>query len=317
MRTLPVIAVQLGVVSTKQALAAGWTYAALTRACKRGALLRVTRDHYLPETCLGDAIEARRQRARSDGLAAALAVRGSVVSHRTAALLLGLPVLRVPARPCLTVPAGRTGTAVAAHLHRGALPTDEILRAGAVAVTNPARSVVDIAREDGIEQALVVADAALARGMVRTDGLERAVTRQRGRPGVTAARALLGLCNGRAESPLESISRLRLERAGIPAADLQTTLTDQRGVFLARTDFYWPEYGVVGEADGMAKYDTVQSLVAEKMRQERLEDAGAVVVRWGWQDLDDMPRLRARLERAFARGSRIAHTERCWRVSAA
>ncbi len=198
MRTLPVIAGQLGIVSTEQALAAGWTYAALTRACKRGALVRVARGHYLLAAGLDDSIEGRRQRARSYGLAAALAVRGSVVSHRTAALLLGLPVLRVPARPCLTVPAGRTGTAVAAHLHRAALPTDEMLRAGAVAVTTPARFIVDIARENGVEQALVVADAALARGILRADELEQAVTRQRGRPGVTAARALLGLCDGRA-----------------------------------------------------------------------------------------------------------------------
>lgn len=317
MRTLPVIAGQLGIVSTEQALACGWTYAALARACKRGTLIRVTRGHYLLNVGLDDSIEGRRQRARSHGLAAALAVHGSVVGHRTAALLRGLPVLRVPTRPCLTVPAGRTGIAVAGHLHRAALAPDEIVRARAVAICAPARFIVDIARENGVEEALVVADAALARQMVSGEQLERTVSRQRGRPGLTAAREVLSICDGRSESPLESISRLRLKRAAVPAADLQTTLTDLRGFFLARTDFYWPEYGVVGEADGLAKYGRFEAIIEEKLRQERLEEAGVTVVRWGWKDLDNMPRLRTRIERAFARGSRVPDSERGWRVSAA
>jgi hypothetical protein len=76
------------------------------------------------------------------------------------------------------------------------------------------------------------------------------------------------------------------------------------GRFLGRVDFYWDDFGVVGEADGDGKYGDRQALIAEKRRQERLEEAGLVVVRWGWQDLRDPDLLAARVRRALDRGSR-------------
>ena len=72
---------------------------------------------------------------------------------------------------------------------------------------------------------------------------------------------------------------------------------------------------MVGEADGMEKYDDPErmSLRKDKRRQEALERAGLVVVRWGAADLDRIEGLVGRLRHAFARG--VRHTEpRRWRV---
>lgn len=75
------------------------------------------------------------------------------------------------------------------------------------------------------------------------------------------------------------------------------------------TDFLWDEVRVIGEADGLAKYQpdgvrTTREIVrAEKRREERLTDAGYEIVRWGWQDANDPPRLARRLRAAFARGA--------------
>jgi hypothetical protein len=135
-----------------------------------------------------------------------------------------------------------------------------------------------------------------------------------GWPGVRAARRAIEFADGRSESPLESASRLKL--AGlVPAPALQTSIFGHDGRFLARSDFLWEEFGVVGEADGMEKYDDPDgtSLRREKLRQEALEQSGLIVVRWGAVDLDRVDGLVARLRSAFARGRRQTEPRR-WRV---
>jgi hypothetical protein len=82
-------------------------------------------------------------------------------------------------------------------------------------------------------------------------------------------------------------------------------VSDDRGGFVARVDFAWLHLGVVGEADGRAKYtgngDMVTAFDAEKERQARLEALGLVVVRWGARHLlGDPPLMIERLRRALA-----------------
>ena len=304
---------RLGIFTAAQALDDGWTRSTLHRACVRGDVVRIRHGHYLAMSDSGASVEGRRRAAAAAVAAAVLAVERSVASHRSAAVLDDLPVLTLPPRPCLTMPAGTPGTVTGAHLHRAALRPQDVADHGAIARTSTARTVVDIARECGAEEALVVADAAVRRGLVTPARLTVVVDTQRGVPGVTTARALLPYVDGRSESPLETVSRLRLARAGLPRAELQATLTDTRGRFLARTDFYWDYCGVVGEADGLAKYATFENLVQEKLRQERLENCGLIVVRWGWSALADMDSLADRLRAAFERGGR-ASAHRQWVV---
>jgi very-short-patch-repair endonuclease len=90
---------------------------------------------------------------------------------------------------------------------------------------------------------------------------------------------------------------------------------DQRGRFVARVDFAWLGRGVVGEADGRAKYvadgDPVAAFDAEKERQRRLEALGLVVVRWGWRHLEgNPPPLVERLREALTRGDAARFTGR-------
>ncbi|HEU5033828.1 MAG TPA: DUF559 domain-containing protein, partial [Mycobacteriales bacterium] len=73
-----------------------------------------------------------------------------------------------------------------------------------------------------------------------------------------------------------------------------------------RVDFLWD--GVVGEADGAKKYDGSNpgSLLAEKRRQESLEEMGFIVVRWSWDDIVHRPELTAaRIRRALARAEQL------------
>ena len=108
--------------------------------------------------------------------------------------------------------------------------SDEIVIVDGIAVTSVARTVVDIARTVPFEQAVVVLDAALARGLV--DGLAArggAVAR----PSGGAAPRLRG---GRSRSPSrapqsvgESRSRVAIMRAGLPRPVLQWEVRDGSG----------------------------------------------------------------------------------------
>jgi very-short-patch-repair endonuclease len=97
---------------------------------------------------------------------------------------------------------------------------------------------------------------------------------------------------------------------GLPPPELQVTLAwDEWGNPRIIVDFYWPEYGVVGEADGLMKYDVnadePNPLRAEKLRQEELEALGYVIVRWTWDDIWRRPEwVASRLRTAFREATR-------------
>ena len=107
-----------------------------------------------------------------------------------------------------------------------------------------------------------------------------------------------------AESVGESRSRALIHILGFPAPVLQRPFYDSEG-FIGRTDFFWPEYGVIGEFDGDAKYlddellgdrSTREAILAEKKREDRLRALGYKVVRWDWKAVTDPEVLRRKLE---------------------
>jgi hypothetical protein len=67
----------------------------------------------------------------------------------------------------------------------------------------------------------------------------------------------------------------------LPLPQLQQNVYGAQG-WVARTDFLWPEHDVAGEADGKVKYLT-DEIWAEKQRQEAIEDADVLVIRWIWR----------------------------------
>jgi hypothetical protein len=69
-------------------------------------------------------------------------------------------------------------------------------------------------------------------------------------------------------------------------------------------DFWWPEFNLIGEFDGKAKYTderylrgrtSQEVLYEEKLREDDLRAAAHGFVRWPWEVAISMPRLRARL----------------------
>jgi hypothetical protein len=124
----------------------------------------------------------------------------------------------------------------------------------------------------------------MAIGRTTTAQLSREALGLAAMPGVATARAVAELADGRAESPLESLSRWRLHEAGVEPPVPQVRIWIDTVEW--RVDFLWPECAVVGEADGRGKYrQAPDALWREKLRQRELERAGFAVVRYSSQDL--------------------------------
>lgn len=293
MRSLP----EARVFTRVDLRACGWSDAAISRAVRSGRLLSLRRGQF-----------AAAGEAPSDaGLLAIAAANGSgpgVVSHRSALLLHELPLVGAPPPlPEITVPPRRLGGLADTHLYRATLRDEDVKTVAGTPVTSVARTIVDVARHRPATCAVAAADAALHRELVTQAQLDDVMLACWVWPRIRRALRALALVDARAESPLESVSRLILRWMHLPAPMLQARIRDECGRFVARVDFYWPEFGVVGEADGAMKYTDRTVLIAEKHRQEALEELGLIVVRWSWDDVIHRPRvLQTRLARAFERG---------------
>ncbi|PZF53333.1 hypothetical protein DEJ23_14745 [Curtobacterium sp. MCSS17_008] len=160
-------------------------------------------------------------------------------------------------------------------------------------MTSVPRTVVDIAMSEDLRTAVVVADAALRRGV--TMGRLRGAVDQRSR-GRRRAEHVLDLADGRSGSPAESFARVVLLELGLPTPVLQQEFVADGRRYAV--DFWFPDQGVVVEIDGRAKYTQARYLAGrsptevfleEKRRHERLLTVPGVraVVRLEWRDLFD------------------------------
>jgi len=243
--------------------------------------------------------EDPRAAAALSAAAAALARADSVVSHRSAAVLHGLPVLAVRQRPELTCRDASAGRRDQVHVRRAALAAAEIVEWFGTPVTSVARTIVDIARL-AVPEGLIAADAALHERLVTPAELLDATSRCARQPGARSARTVVALASPLAESPLESLARLCVVEAGLPEPELQAWITDPSDGWRCRVDLLWPEQRVVLEADGRIKYRG-DELWREKLRQERLERLGYRVIRVLWRDVMYRPtETIARIRRALS-----------------
>lgn len=262
--------------TTAEARRAGWTDDAIRHAVRTGRWVRVHRGVFArPIDVPLDKFDTRRRQIGERAIAAARVCNRATISHASAAILHGLPTVGAIRRPCLTVPAGTATSSLAVvHLHRATLAPADVIEMDGSQVTAVARTVVDVAREAGVAPGLAAADSAVRHGLTDHARLADALNACAGWPGRSRAARVVELCDGAAESALESISRLRMHEHGLPLPQVQVDIGDEWGGFLARVDFYWPEFGVIGEADGLVKYEERQDVIAEKRRQELVERLG-------------------------------------------
>jgi hypothetical protein len=131
-------------------------------------------------------------------------------------------------------------------------------------------------------------DAVLWKGRTDTQALMALAERWRHLGGLEQVRAAIGLARPGAQTPLETFSRLALVEEGLPEPELQAEFRDEAGL-IGYVDMWWPELGVIGEADGALKYGGGADVLAEKVREDRLRALGFIVVRWTWEEIRTNP----------------------------
>jgi hypothetical protein len=288
------------------------TDAVIRRALRSGELVAVRRGVLVGALRMLHATTAREEHALAVQIAiAATPGPPAYACLGSAGLLHGYDRLgRTPQRVRLYRARGsRWRDADVAVLVCG-LPPGHLAYVDGVPATSPARTVVDLARWVSFRSGVVIADSALRTGVSREDA-ERVAAECRRWPGVCKAKEVIAFADGRAATPLESISRVALHEMGLPAPELQVPLVwDDFGNPTTIVDFYWEKFRVVGEADGLLKYDPENdeerdALRREKLRQEELEQLGFIVVRWTWDQIWRRPDWVAmRIRRAMSRRAR-------------
>lgn len=257
-------------------------------------VLRLSRDTYLPRSAAGDL------RAR---VAAVLltAPTGAVVSHATAAALMGIaiPLQTADQRIHITV---ATGSAVRAradrHVHRIPSTAGWVSECAGFPVTTPPRTWRDLAGVLAPAALLAVSDQLLARWCTRAE-LEAHLAGRPGGRGAARARRVLPVADPLAESPMESVLRWLLHGAGVPAPVLQHRVVDRAGVVVGRADLAWPERKVLVEFDGDVHRER-EVFVRDVRRQNRLIADGWIVLRYTSADVLGRPdEVVAQIKRAL------------------
>ena len=238
-------------------------------------------------------------------LAAVMAAgKGAVASHRSAAWLWGLTdelSLEV------SVPKNRSPRLSGVVVHRQYVPPRSSSRRQGVPVTNPLRTLLDVAalpEPELLDQAL---DRGIATRLFTVAAVEAELSRhsRSGRPGTARFRECLArrdTSSSRAPSVLESRFSRLIRTARLPAPRQEYPVMD--GAY--RLDFAWPELRVAVELDGYAIHSTVRAFHHDRTRQNDLVLAGWTVLRFTWDDVRRRPSAVACGIRAALAASRPA-----------
>lgn len=217
----------------------------------------------------------------------------TVISHSSAAVLWNLPLLGGLDHKVNVTVEHRGGGHRSKYLkYRTTRRVPDPHIVDGLAVTSPARTVVDLARTRGFTAGLVAADAALHSGLCTGADLAQQSENSQGTPRARIAALVAEYADQRSESPAESLSRARFLYLGAPLPALQQSFYDGQE-FLGRVDCWWEGPRIVGECDGLQKYgvgnhmapeEASRVIANEKIREDRIREHVDGFFRWIWND---------------------------------
>jgi very-short-patch-repair endonuclease len=247
---------QHGVVGRAQLLALGVSEAAVEGRVKRGRLHRLHRAVY--------AVGHGNLTRNGHFMAAVLACGdGAALSHFSAAALWGM--LKGDGRIHVTAPGDRRRRGLV--VHRATLADGEVRKRAGIAVTAPARTLVDladVAPRRTLERAIDEAEylrldctGLVPRHGRRGTGVLSSVLAEH-RPGST-----------RTKSPLEELFIALCDRYQLPRPEVNVHVEGYE------CDFVWREQRLIVETDGGAAHGTTRA-----KRRDPVRDADLMIAGW-------------------------------------
>jgi len=262
----------------------------LTPAALRSSAWRRLYRGVYADSSLGDDVGLRIRGA------SLLAPPAAAFTGRTAAWLHGASELADVRDPIeITVPAGCSfGPVAGLRIRHVQLAASDLTSVAGRRCTTGLATAVSLAATEETTRAVAALDVLLARGVVGMRALEEAAETVTGR-GSRRVRRAIGLADPRAESQPESVLRVVLALAGIPAVPQHTVR--HGGRFVARVDLALPELRIAIEYDG-AWHGAAPQLTRDRRRLNALTEAGWKVLFVTAADLRDPVALVAKV-RAF------------------
>ncbi|WP_238432347.1 type IV toxin-antitoxin system AbiEi family antitoxin domain-containing protein [Micromonospora tarensis] len=252
-----------GIVTLAQARSAGLTAHEVQRLCRAGRWRAVARSGYLVDA---DLYDGTPRRAKIRAVVASFGPAATAVLS-TAAELHGLAGLRATEQIHLSVPGPLARPARPAQpevlVHQFVIPPEHAVRLDGITVTAPLRTLADLCLRTDRYSAVSVLDSALNRRIVNADDLLSIPRLVRGRRGALAARGYLAEADGRAQSPLETRTRLRCVDGGVPPDVLQLEVRDDDGYLLGIGDLGWRGPRIIAEADGRGPHGAPEAAFAD------------------------------------------------------
>ncbi|HEX5598938.1 MAG TPA: DUF559 domain-containing protein [Micromonosporaceae bacterium] len=170
----------------------------------------------------------------------------------------------------------RIGAQQRLRVHSTELDPFDITASSELARTSAERTAWDVANWCDTPTAVAVIDTLLGQSLVTPQALRSVLDRYTDRPGNRRAQATFRLADGRAQSPPESVLRVRLVLDGLPPPVPQYPIRVGLGLVL-HPDLAWPEFKVAVEYDGHWHGDPDQ-LHRDRRRLNQLVSGGWLVL---------------------------------------
>lgn len=301
---------QAGLVTRHQALAAGYTRREVDAATRPGGPWITVRTGVYCERLLVDGADQRVRWLLKDRAALLASRRPSVLSHDSAARVLGIDTLEpvVPGTHLTHrgVRGNRTNSGITRH--RDLLPLC-VESVDDVVATSYARTAIDIGRLHGFLHGLVAVDSVRGKGLALSD-LESELSRMENHPHIARARAAVSASDDGAESVLETLGRQLVVELDIGEVETQfaVRLADGKVVWcdirVGRHIFECHGFIKLISADqgGVATEPAERVLWREKGRQVAVSAEGLGVSSIVWADCFGQAREKAvtRLHKEYA-----------------
>ena len=224
---------------------------------------------------------------------------GAVLSHRSAAALLGIREIDHGSVD-VTAPNRRGRHPSGIDAHRFSLPVSDWTTVHGIPCTTVERTLLDLAAVIPVWQLRkALAEAEVLR-IVDLSVLRALLRRSRGRRGVARLRFILDELHPetkRTRSELERMFLRMCRRARLPTPEVNVSLHISGRQL--KPDFLWRDAGLIIEADSRRFHDTDSAFQHDRQREQLLQLAGWRVSRCTWEQVEGEPQRLAQTIKAL------------------